>query len=156
MATDPRTQRGAEPVPDGFVSAWGRLSFRGCHAHFWAAGAKSLTGTLQLRSACGLREIATKTAPLLEPASCAHCVKCETSLLSRIPYQGSDVTTEHLTEREREVLVLVGKGMKGAEIGLLLGMSLWTVRDHEKHIYRKLGVSGRVEAAVWASKAGLL
>jgi DNA-binding CsgD family transcriptional regulator len=59
-------------------------------------------------------------------------------------------------EREREVLVLVGKGMKGAEIGLLLGMSLWTVRDHEKHIYRKLGVSGRVEAAVWASKAGLL
>lgn len=67
-----------------------------------------------------------------------------------------NVVTDHLTEREKEVLVLAGKGMPGPEIARLLGMSLWTVNAHLKSIYTKLGVSGRVEAAVWAAKQGWL
>jgi DNA-binding CsgD family transcriptional regulator len=61
-----------------------------------------------------------------------------------------------LTERELMVLRLVGAGRTNAQIGAELYMSPKTASVHVTSILRKLGVSGRVQAAAVAERAGLL
>jgi len=61
-----------------------------------------------------------------------------------------------LTPRERDVLVMVGKGFSNPEVGALLHMARPTVNGHLKIIYAKLEVRNRVEAAKWAWEMGLL
>jgi DNA-binding CsgD family transcriptional regulator len=61
-----------------------------------------------------------------------------------------------LTPRERDVLLMVGKGFTTAEVARLLEMTVPTVGWYIKTIFRKLQVSSRVEAAVLACKAGWL
>ncbi|MEP6757480.1 MAG: response regulator transcription factor [Chthonomonadales bacterium] len=60
-----------------------------------------------------------------------------------------------LSEREVEVLRLVTMGMTNREIGSLLFVAESTVKTHVIHIIGKLGVSDRVQAAVWATLHGL-
>ena len=61
-----------------------------------------------------------------------------------------------LTERETEVLQRVGKGYTLPEIAQQLGLSRHTVADYVKQIYRKLDISSRAEAALEASRRGLV
>jgi len=61
-----------------------------------------------------------------------------------------------LTARELAVLRLVAAGRTNAEIGAELYISPKTAGVHVSNILRKLGVSGRVQAAAWAERAGLL
>ncbi len=63
---------------------------------------------------------------------------------------------ERLTPRETEVLTYLSKGFTIKEIAGLMGIKWFTVNDHIKAIYRKLNVSSRAEAAVLASKQGLV
>jgi DNA-binding NarL/FixJ family response regulator len=60
-----------------------------------------------------------------------------------------------LTPRESEVLGLVGKGIRLAQISEALGISRHTTADHVKNIYRKLNIHSRAEAAAEAIKRGL-
>lgn len=60
-----------------------------------------------------------------------------------------------LTEREREVLGLIGQGLKNKEIADKLFISEWTVRHHITSIFSKLEVSDRVELILYAYKKGL-
>lgn len=53
-----------------------------------------------------------------------------------------------LTEREREILAYAASGRGNKEIADELCVSLDTVKTHLHHIYRKLGVTGRVEAVL--------
>jgi DNA-binding NarL/FixJ family response regulator len=55
---------------------------------------------------------------------------------------------EKLTKREQEILALLSKGSLYKEISDTLGISVTTVRTHLKHIYEKLHVQSRTEAAV--------
>jgi len=57
-----------------------------------------------------------------------------------------------LTPREREILRCIGKGMKNREISSNLGVSVQTVKTHIYHLYDKLGVRDRTQAALIASK----
>lgn len=66
------------------------------------------------------------------------------------------VEMPHLTPREIEVLTYLSKGFTIKEIANLMGIKWFTVNDHIKSIYRKLNVSSRAEAAVLASKQGLV
>jgi DNA-binding NarL/FixJ family response regulator len=50
-----------------------------------------------------------------------------------------------LTHRERQVLKLLSRGQKHAEVAETLNVSLETARTHAKHIYHKLGVISRKE-----------
>jgi DNA-binding NarL/FixJ family response regulator len=50
-----------------------------------------------------------------------------------------------LTPREQDVLALLGRGRKNAEIARALNISAETARTHTQHVYRKLGVSSRGE-----------
>lgn len=61
-----------------------------------------------------------------------------------------------LTEREQEILRLVAKGFKFAEIGELLAISRHTVKTHVRHIYRKLEVDSRSTAIYEALQLGLV
>ena len=54
--------------------------------------------------------------------------------------------TESLTSTEKQVLKLLGRGMKNKEIAEFLNISLNTVAYHTKNIYQKLGVNNRTQA----------
>lgn len=69
------------------------------------------------------------------------------------PVQDKTVT---LSEREREILGLISKGYKRAEIAGLLAISSNTVGTHIKRIYEKLSVHSNIEAAQEAAYLGLL
>ncbi|RYG71367.1 response regulator transcription factor [bacterium] len=60
-----------------------------------------------------------------------------------------------LSQRETEVLQLLATGLSNREMAPLLFISESTVKSHIEHIIRKLGVSDRVQAAVWAARHGL-
>jgi DNA-binding CsgD family transcriptional regulator/predicted ATPase len=63
--------------------------------------------------------------------------------------------TARLTGREAEVLRLLSEGKSNKDIANRLGVSAKTVMHHTVSVYRKLGVSGRSEAAATAIKMGL-
>lgn len=65
-------------------------------------------------------------------------------------------TSEPLTEREQEVLMLVSKGYSRSEVALYLGITANTAASHVKNIYRKLNISSKVEAVIEAQRLGLL
>lgn len=61
-----------------------------------------------------------------------------------------------LTTREDEILELLSRGLKNHEIAAVLGISEETVKTHVKGVFRKLGVSDRVEAVREAFARGLI
>ena len=73
-----------------------------------------------------------------------------------VPLDRPAADHERLTPRESEVLTYLSKGFTIKEIAGLMGIKWFTVNDHIKSIYKKLNVSSRAEAAVLASKQGLV
>lgn len=67
-----------------------------------------------------------------------------------------EVKIESLTEREHDVIDLVGEGLKNKEIADRLFISDSTVRHHLTSIYEKLEVSDRLELVIYAYKHGLV
>ena len=72
------------------------------------------------------------------------------------PDGATPASLEVLTDREREVLVLVAKGMSNTEIAKELTVSETTVKTHVGHVLTKLGVRDRVQAVVLAYETGLV
>ena len=70
--------------------------------------------------------------------------------------KGSGYMTEPLTEREIEVLELIGAGLPNRDIAEKLAISLYTVKNHLHSIYQKLDVDGRARAGIRAHEIGLL
>ncbi|SDL75429.1 response regulator [Maricaulis salignorans] len=62
---------------------------------------------------------------------------------------------EGLTARERDVLGLIGRGLRNSDVAADLGVAESTVASHIKAIYRKLGISSRAEASWHATRMGL-
>jgi two-component system, NarL family, nitrate/nitrite response regulator NarL len=60
-----------------------------------------------------------------------------------------------LTEREREIITLVGEGLRNKEIGKRAAISEPTVRNHLTSIFSKLEVSDRFELIIFAYRYGL-
>jgi DNA-binding NarL/FixJ family response regulator len=71
------------------------------------------------------------------------------------PRVGAEVDVP-LTKRENEVLKQLAFGLTNKEIAQALGISYETVKEHVQHILRKIGVSDRTQAAVWAVRKGLV
>ena len=59
--------------------------------------------------------------------------------------------TVNLTDREREVLLLVRGGLANKQIARRLGISERTVKAHLTSVFQRLGVTDRTQAAIWAA-----
>ncbi len=63
---------------------------------------------------------------------------------------------ERLTRREHEVLTLIARGRSNKRIAFELGISEKTVKTHVGHVFAKLGVTDRTQAALLAVQQGLV
>jgi two-component system, NarL family, response regulator LiaR len=86
---------------------------------------------------------------LLDPVVAAR-------LVESLAADGGEEPIDRLTPREREVLVLIGRGFPNKRIAIELGVSEKTVKTHVGHVLAKLGVSDRTQAAIAAVRAGLV
>jgi NarL family two-component system response regulator LiaR len=86
---------------------------------------------------------------LLDPVVAAR-------LVETLAASGAEEPLDRLTPREREVLVLIGRGLPNKRIARELEVSEKTVKTHVGHVLAKLGVGDRTQAAVVAVRAGLV
>jgi DNA-binding NarL/FixJ family response regulator len=89
----------------------------------------------------GIREIVSGGSPL-DP-------KAARVLLTNRRSPGPETK---LTDREEEVLAMVGAGLPNKTIARRLGISERTVKAHLTNVYQRLGVTDRTQAALWAQR----
>lgn len=83
----------------------------------------------------------------------------EVSAPAPLPSAASAPSTDNLvalSPREREILLLIARGDSNKLIARALNIAETTVKIHVQHILRKLGLSSRVQAAVYATNCGLV
>jgi DNA-binding NarL/FixJ family response regulator len=98
-------------------------------------------------------------ATLPDPILRARFLQQATALLPRqeprSPRRAAKRAFGGLTEREREVAVLIAQGKANREIAEVLVLSHRTVEKHIENILSKLGFTSRSQIAVWATEKGL-
>ena len=77
-------------------------------------------------------------------------------LLRELRTGGTPPVETVLSPREREIVVQLARGASNKEIARDFGVAESTVKIHVQHILRKLGLSSRVQAAVWAVEQGIV
>lgn len=88
-----------------------------------------------------------------DPADDSVLSKVKGAMSKRRDAQDQDIP---LTNRELQVLRHVALGLSNREIGRSLGISIETVKEHVQNILRKVDVTDRTQAAVWAVKKGIV
>lgn len=84
-----------------------------------------------------------------------HAVRMVGAGMTLFPAK-ADQPTPLLSERERDVLVLIAEGCTNREIAERLYLSPHTVKEHTSALYRKLTVRNRAEAVQRAQRIGLI
>ncbi len=70
--------------------------------------------------------------------------------IALLPNRQPTSVADQLSSREREVLVLASQGLANKQIGRALGIAERTVKVHLGNVFRRIGVSDRTSAALWA------
>lgn len=107
---------------------------------------KQITGTDLVNA---VRTVASGQS-MLDPGATARVMA---RLRGEAPRQEEPQGLPGLTEREREILALVGEGLTNREIGRRLYLAEKTVKNNISRLLAKLGVERRVQAAVIATQA---
>jgi two-component system response regulator NreC len=76
--------------------------------------------------------------------------------LSQVQAADADAAENTLTDREREVLVLIAEGLGNKEIAGRLSISVKTVERHRENIMNKLNLHSRTELVKYAIRKGLI
>ena len=151
---------------DGAAKAWQDLSCPHRAGYAWwrqaeallDAGQPAAAAAAALRAAAAaadghapllaqIRTLAERARIPLHPAAAGE---------PEPPPPAQPLTRYGLTDRELTVLLLLAAGRTNPQIGAELYISASTASVHVSNILRKLGVSGRVQAAAIAERAGLL
>jgi DNA-binding CsgD family transcriptional regulator/tetratricopeptide (TPR) repeat protein len=155
----------ADPEPWARIAAaFGELGMRPCVAYALFRGAEAALAVGSRGEAAGrLRSAKQMSAAIgmnvlegrIEALARAGRIELVPPIQSNKPLQ-EPPTQWGLSPRERDVLALVAEGRTNGEIAARLFISTKTASVHVTHILDKLGVSTRTEAALIASRAGLL
>ena len=86
----------------------------------------------------------------------AHKLADSLRALPKVNVAVADVNPGKLSPREREIIVMLARGTSNKEIALKLNLSESTIKIHVQGILRKLNLSKRVQAAVYAVEHGLI
>ena len=82
--------------------------------------------------------------------------QAQAALIERLTLRPSSSVHRLISERELEILQRTAEGASSAQIGRQLHLSQSTVKNHQQHIYEKLGVSKAPAAVLEAVRLGLL
>ncbi len=93
---------------------------------------------------------------LLAPEVTLRVIERMTAGTPRAPAAPATAALESLTDREREILLLVAEGLSNSEIAARLVVGEATVKTHVSNCLAKLQLRDRVQAVVWAHRHGLL
>jgi DNA-binding NarL/FixJ family response regulator len=93
----------------------------------------------------GVRAAARGESPL-------HPKAARSLLSSRTESRAPERTNVELTPREAQVLNLLRQGLANKQIARSLGISQATVKAHLTSVFQRIGVTDRVQAAVWAER----
>jgi DNA-binding NarL/FixJ family response regulator len=99
--------------------------------------------------------VAARGETFLQPSVAAKVV-AEFARLSKKKIGSPDVLVEPLSERELEILRLIGRGASNREIAGELFLAEGTVKNHVTNILEKLAVRDRTQAALKAKDSGLI
>ena len=102
-----------------------------------------------------VREAAAGESPL-QPAIASKVVAELTRRMAQDPRPIGAPRDGLLSEREREVLRLIGAGASNKQIAARLCIAEGTVKNHVTHIFEKLGVDDRTQAALRARELGIV
>jgi len=102
--------------------------------------------------AAGAAGFVSKDWPAPEIAELVRMVGDGREVFRDTPQSGAPT----LTDREREILALIGQGATNREIAGSLFLSPHTVKEHTSAVYRKLGARNRADAVQRAQRLGLL
>jgi DNA-binding NarL/FixJ family response regulator len=102
----------------------------------------------------GIRVVAEGEA-LLAPSVTQRLIETFRSRPEATPQRDAS-ELDDLTDREREVLVLVARGMTNGDIAAHLFLSEGTVKTHVKRIFAKMGLHDRTQAVILAYEVGLV
>jgi len=132
-----------------------------------AVSAENTVETIQAMIETGIHGFISKRNG--DPDELAEAIR---TVVSGVEYFGRDIAaiifdlyvskkktatvTNEFTEREREIIVLCGKGLIFKEIAAKLGISHNTVNSHKKNIFQKLGIHSKVEMVQYAIKYGII
>lgn len=83
-------------------------------------------------------------------------IECKVTSMMISKMQRDPQKHETLTQRELEVLILIGKGLSNKEIGEELFIGIKTVKTHVSNILAKIEVDDRTQAAIYANRHGLI
>lgn len=94
--------------------------------------------------------------PPQNSTSTNNCLDCYLNFVRNLPKNSKPSLRLHkLTEREREVVIALAKGLSNKEIAQELDLAESTIKIHIQGILRKLNLTSRLQAAVFVVKHGL-
>jgi NarL family two-component system response regulator LiaR len=95
-------------------------------------------------------QTAARGEPIMDPRQLLSLI--ETAVAQRHEWREAEYRLGKLTHRERQILALLGEGMRNEQIGNELFISPRTVETHVQNILRKLQVHSKLEAVAYASR----
>jgi DNA-binding CsgD family transcriptional regulator len=109
----------------------------------------------------GLAGASTRTAEAGTIAQASHDVShgmpgFSLEVLREIAARSEPESESLLSQRDRELLILIGRGWDNKQIAACLNLNVQTVRNYLSGTYRKIGVSSRSEAVAWVYGHGLM